>query len=80
MRSRNQCYCAEAISVTHSQCVFVVLVMQHAKRMRRITRILVICFVFGSTIFFHIIYKRHNFRENVTGYQVVYFDFIYDFV
>jgi len=52
LRSRNQ-YCREeAINITYSWCVFVALVIQNAKRMRRIT-----CHQWrvGSTEFFHII-------------------------
>ena len=38
MRSRNHCCREKAISITYSECVFVTLVIQDAKRMRRITR------------------------------------------
>jgi hypothetical protein len=51
-RSHNPCCRGEAISITYSECVFVALVIQHAKRMRRI---IVICGLSGSTIFFHIV-------------------------
>ena len=34
-RSCNHCCRGKAISITYSQCVFVVLIFQHAKRMRR---------------------------------------------
>jgi hypothetical protein len=39
------------ISITYSECVFVALVIQHAMRMR----LIIICGLSGSTIFFHII-------------------------
>ena len=45
------CCRGKAISIIYSDCVFVALVVQHAKRMRRI----VICGLSGSTIFFDII-------------------------
>ena len=61
VRARNQCYRGEAISIAHSECVIVALIIQHAKRMHRITRILVIRFVFGSNIFLHIISKKAQF-------------------
>jgi hypothetical protein len=35
-RSHNRCCCGIAISVTYSECVFVALVMRHAKRLRHI--------------------------------------------
>jgi hypothetical protein len=35
-RSSNHCCRGEAISITYSECVSVVLVIEHAKRMRRI--------------------------------------------
>ena len=35
-RSRNHCYSGKAISITYSECVFVALVTQHARRIRRI--------------------------------------------
>jgi hypothetical protein len=49
--SRNHCCRGKAVSITHSECVFVTLVIQHAMRMRRI----VICGLSGSKIFVHII-------------------------
>jgi hypothetical protein len=41
VRSRNHCCREKAISITYSDGVFVDLVIQHAKRMRRITLSLV---------------------------------------
>jgi len=35
-RSRNHCCRRKAISITYSECVLITLVIQHAKRMRRI--------------------------------------------
>ena len=34
--SRNHCYRGKTVSITYTQCVFVALVTQHAKRMRHI--------------------------------------------
>ena len=50
-RSCNYCCSGKAISVPHSECVFVFLDIQHAVRMRHIVR----CGASGFTIFFHII-------------------------
>ena len=36
LRSHNHCCCAKAISITYSECVFVILVTQHATRTHRI--------------------------------------------
>ena len=42
-RSRNHCCTGKAISITYCQCVSVALVIQHAKRMRRIILSSVAC-------------------------------------
>ena len=44
---------AKSIIITHYECVSVVLVIQHAKRMRRIILSSVACL--GCTIFSHIL-------------------------
>jgi len=51
VRSCNHCCSRKTVSITYDECVFVALVIQHAKRMRHI----VICCLPSSTIFFHII-------------------------
>ena len=50
-RSRNHCCSGKARSIIYSECVFLALSIQHAMRMRHI----VICGLYGSTIFFHVI-------------------------
>jgi hypothetical protein len=45
------CFSGKVTSITYFECVFVALVIQHAKRMRRI----VICGLSSSTIFFNVI-------------------------
>jgi len=47
-RSCNHCCSGKAIGSTYSECVFVVLVTQHAKLMRSV----VICGLSGCTLFF----------------------------
>jgi hypothetical protein len=42
-RSRNHCGHGKAINITHSECISVTLVMQHAKRMRRVVLLSVVC-------------------------------------
>ena len=58
-RSCNQFCSVRAISVTCSECVFVVVGIQNAMHMRHTF----ICGLPSSKIFFHIISKVHNFRK-----------------
>jgi len=51
VRSCNHCCSRKAINITYSECVFVALVIRHAKCMRRV----VINGLSSSSIFFHII-------------------------
>jgi hypothetical protein len=50
---QNHCYHGKAISITYCECVSVALVIQHAKRMRRIILSSVACL--AVPYFFHII-------------------------
>jgi hypothetical protein len=50
-RSRNHCCSGKSVTITYSECEFVALGIQHAKRMRHI----VVCGLPDSTIFYHII-------------------------
>jgi len=66
LRSRNH-YCREkAINIIYSESGFVALVIQEAKHMRRIT-----CHQWrvGSTAFFTLSRKRHDFRKNVIEHK-----------
>jgi hypothetical protein len=57
----------EAISITYCECVFVALVIQHAKRMRRI----LLSFVAGQSLKgFSTSHKWHNVREKVIEHKM----------
>jgi hypothetical protein len=68
-RSRDH-YCrGKAITITHSECVFVVLAIRHGKRMRHITLSSVACptLPYFATLF----HKRHDFWRNVLNIKCV---------
>ena len=62
-RSSKHCYYRRTISNTCCECVFVALVIQHAKRMRHI----VICGQSGCKKFFHIISQNARFSPGRGG-------------
>jgi hypothetical protein len=59
----NQCSYGKTISITHCECVFVALGIEHAMCIRRI----VICGLPRSTTLSH---KRYNSRETVTQHMM----------
>jgi hypothetical protein len=67
-RSRNHCCRRKAISITCSECVSVALVIQHAKRMRLIILLCVVCLV--VPYFSALSHKRHDFREKVIEHKM----------
>jgi hypothetical protein len=77
-RSRNHCCRGKAISITHSECVSVALLIQHAKRMRRIILSSVACVT--VLYFYTLSHKRRHFRKNVIEYKMFVLIFSTNFV
>jgi hypothetical protein len=73
-RLRNPC-CREAISIPYSECVFGALVIQHAKRMRRIIFLSEACLFYNIFPYSH---KWHDFRGEKKQHKMC-FDFLYNF-
>jgi hypothetical protein len=67
-RSCSHCCHGKAISVTYSECVFVALVIQHAKRMRRV----ILTSVASPALqhFSTLSHKRHDFRKSVVEHTM----------
>jgi hypothetical protein len=63
--SRYYCCRGKAVSIAYSECVFVVLLIQHTKHMSCFTWSSVACP--GLSYFFTLYYKRDNFREKTYG-------------
>jgi hypothetical protein len=64
------------MSMPYSECVSVVLVIQHAKRMRPIILLTAACL--AIQYFSTLSHKRHEFRENVIEHTMCVFDFLYN--
>jgi hypothetical protein len=64
----------KSVSIMYTKCVFVALVIQHAKHMGRYY--IVICGLSGSTTFFHIISYIAQVSEKIMKYKM-WIDFLY---
>ena len=75
--SRNHCCRGKAVSISHSECVCVALVIQYTVRMLRILSCVVCPAV---SCFYTLSHKRHDFRENIIEYEVRVLIFCTNFV
>ena len=69
-RSRNHCCGGKAVSTTYSECVFVALNIQRARRMRRIKMSSVACL--ALQYFSTSSRKVHDFRTNLPNIKRVF--------
>lgn len=66
--SRNTCWRGRTTIITYSECVFLVLGIQHAMRMHRVKLLSVTCPILPY--FSALSHKRDDFRENIMEYKM----------
>ena len=76
-RSRNHCCRGKAKFITYSECVYVALVIQQAKRMRHVILSFVACM--ATQYFYTLSHKRHDFWKKVFQNRMCVFTFLYRF-
>jgi hypothetical protein len=76
MRSCNHCCRGKAISIAYSERVSIALAIQHAKRMRYILLLSVVCL--AVQYFSTLSDTRHDFRKKVIDHKMC-FLFLYNF-
>ena len=68
VRSRNHCFHGKALGIKCSECVFVALVIQNSRRMRRIIMSSVACSAVSG--FSTLSHKEHDIRSQVIEHKI----------
>jgi len=74
-RSLNNCCREKAMTITYSGCVSVALVIQHAKRMRRIILSCLVCLALPYISTLSLSHTRHDFGKKVIEHEMCVLDF-----
>ena len=68
-RARNHCCHRETINITHSECVFVAVVTQHATSIC----LIFVCGLLGPTVFFRTFSQKARLSGKVVEYKICVF-------